>query len=89
MKCRGLVLFGVLAAVVAVASASLAGQAPRAAASTAAPTKPSILPRTAWGDPDLNGLWRGFTGVPLERPNRFAGREFLTDAEVAALNKGR
>ena len=89
MTCRCLVVFGAVAAVVAVASVAMAGQAPRAAASPAATTKPSTPPRTAWGDPDLNGLWQGFAGVPLERPNKFAGREFLTDTEVAAMMKAR
>jgi hypothetical protein len=40
-----------------------------------------------WGDPDLQGIWRDLTPVPLERPNAFAGREFLTDAEVAARER--
>ena len=89
MKYRSLVLFGVLAAMFVVVSVAMAGQAPRAAASTAAHAKPSTPARTAWGDPDLNGLWQGFTGVPLERPARVAGREFLTDAEMAAKKKGQ
>ena len=43
-------------------------------------------PRTGWGDPDLQGIWSpGYTLTPLERPDEFAGREFLTDAEVTAL----
>ena len=41
--------------------------------------------RTAWGDPDLQGIWVGSTLTPLERPERHAGREFLTDEEVAEL----
>ena len=42
-------------------------------------------PRTPWGDPDLQGIWVGSTLTPLERPAEYAGREFLTEAEVAAL----
>ncbi|MXY16137.1 MAG: hypothetical protein F4057_09115 [Acidobacteria bacterium] len=43
-------------------------------------------PRTAWGDPDLTGIWSpGYTLTPLERPEEFGDREFLTDEEVATL----
>jgi hypothetical protein len=41
------------------------------------------LPRTAWGDPDLQGVWRYEAAIALERPPQFEGREFLTDEEVA------
>jgi hypothetical protein len=40
-------------------------------------------PRTPWGDPDLQGVWRYEAAVPLERPARLEGRETLTDEEVA------
>ena len=83
MKYRCLVLFGVLAAVVAVVSVPLSGQAPRAADSIAASTRSWTHPRTTWGDPDLQGLWRDRAPVSLERPDEFAGRAFLTDAEMA------
>ena len=85
MRYRYIVLFGVLAAVVAVTSGPVVGQASRTAGSTAASTKPWAAPRTAWGDPDLQGIWRDQTQVSLERPKAYAGRELLTDAEVAAL----
>jgi hypothetical protein len=42
-------------------------------------------PRTPWGDPDLQGIWDSKIITPLERPDTFADREFLTDEEVAAL----
>ena len=42
-------------------------------------------PRTPWGAPDLAGIWNGKSMTPVERPDRFAGREFLTDEEVAEL----
>ena len=41
--------------------------------------------QTLWGDPDLQGLWTNSTRTPLERPERFAGRERLTAEEVAEL----
>jgi hypothetical protein len=42
-------------------------------------------PRTSWGQPDLQGSWTSDSvhGVPRERPEQFAGRAFLTDAEYA------
>ena len=43
------------------------------------------LPRTPDGRPDLQGLWTTQTFTPLQRPDRFAGREFLTEEEAAAL----
>lgn len=41
--------------------------------------------QTAWGDPDLQGLWTNSTRTPLERPDRFAGRSQLTVEEIAEL----
>mgnify|MGYP001420734743 CR=1 FL=1 len=44
--------------------------------------------QTPWGDPDLQGIWSpGYILTPLQRPERFAGKEFLTDEEVAELEK--
>ncbi len=42
-------------------------------------------PRTADGHPDLQGIWASDSATPLQRPEELAGREFLTDEEVATL----
>ena len=47
----------------------------------------STATRTPWGDPDLQGMWTSSTYTPLERPDQFADREFLTDEERAELNQ--
>ena len=57
-------------------------QAPAAAVANARPA----APRTPWGDPDLQGVWNHGTITPLERPPEYAGRELLTEEEVAAAN---
>ena len=44
-------------------------------------------PRTAWGDPDLQGLWNNGTITPLERPASLEDQEFLTPEEVAGLER--
>jgi hypothetical protein len=44
-------------------------------------------PLTPDGQPDLRGNWVSRSATPLERPKELAGREFLTDAEVAELKK--
>ena len=43
--------------------------------------------RTPDGQPDLQGIWSFATITPLERPDALAGREFLTETEVAAANE--
>ena len=45
----------------------------------------SEAPRTAWGAPDLQGVWDFRTATPLERPEQLAGREVLTDEEAAEV----
>ena len=49
-----------------------------AAAQTAAPG------RTAWGDPDLQGVWDFRTITPMERPRELAGKQVLTREEAAS-----
>ena len=43
----------------------------------------SKVPRTAWGKPDLTGVWDFRTITPLERPANQADKEFLTEEEAA------
>jgi hypothetical protein len=56
--------------------ASLAGQAP---------PRTWVAPRTAWGDPDISGLFTtdDELGVPFERPAQFGDRQFVTAEEFA------
>jgi len=60
---------------------------PPASAKTKAVKQTWTPPRAADGHPDLQGFWSNNTATPLERPKELAGREFLSDAEVAALKK--
>ena len=46
-----------------------------------------VVPRTPDGHPDLQGFWSNNSATPLERPKELAGRQFLTDQEVAAFKK--
>jgi len=45
-----------------------------------------VVPRTPWGDPDLQGIWPGthMVGVPMQRPEALGTRNVLTDEEFAA-----
>src|SRR5919201_2381905 len=47
--------------------------------------KPWAAPRTADGQPDLQGTWANNNATPLERPTEFGGRALLTDEELATL----
>ncbi len=78
---------GVLAALIVWAPWAMApdaGQTPASAANTKGTTKTETTPRTAWGDPDLQGVWSYASLTPLERPAAVAGREFFTPEEAAA-----
>src|ERR1700681_578184 len=51
-------------------SAQTTAASPRKASGTAA--KGTMIPRTPWGTPNLNGVWNGNTMTPLERPDKYA-----------------
>jgi hypothetical protein len=102
MNHRFLVSLG--ASVVVIAAVSLppirvAGQSQTtarnldAAASLPADVKNWKPARTAWGDPDLSGIYSNSdeSGIPLERPKQFEGRrlEEITPAELDELRRER
>jgi hypothetical protein len=64
--------FGLVAAVV-VASVSLSAQSPAT----------FKVPRTPWGDPDLQGIWNGndLQGIPMQRAETVGTRQTLNDDE--------
>src|SRR5262245_139309 len=86
------------AAIVAVSLApvAVAGQGPatpRTAPAQGSAAKRWTQPRTAWGDPDLQGYFtdRSELGTPFERPAEFEGRriEDISEAELAKIMKDR
>jgi hypothetical protein len=85
-------LAGVLG-LVCLAAVSISGQTP--APTTKSTGAKETGPKTPWGDPDLQGTWFVLADVPLERSAANAGKEYLSDQEVAAadekkgLNPGR
>src|SRR5262247_3414031 len=64
-------------ALLLVTGSALSGQA----------KKPWTPQRTADGHPDLQGIWDYRSATPLQRPARFAGREFLTPDEVVEYER--
>src|SRR5688572_5969063 len=83
MKARYLGAGGALVILVAVIVLATASLPPRGTGAT----NSGGGPRTPWGDPDLQGVWRYEAAIALERPAEFKGREFLTDEEVAARSR--
>ena len=43
----------------------------------------SPAPRTAWGDPDLRGIWDFRSLTPFERPVEFGKKKELSEEEAA------
>jgi hypothetical protein len=66
------------------AFAPFAGSA-QTAASAAPAAEPYTVPRTSWGDPNLQGVWDYRTITPLERRQELGDRAFYTDEEIAQL----
>jgi len=67
------------------AALALWATAPVGAQTSKAAPKP--VPKTAWGKPDLTGIWDFRTITPLERPASQANKEFLTEEEAAKLER--
>ena len=74
---------------VVVLSVCVEAQSTKPADSLRTATKTWSPARTPWGDPDLQGLYTNTDelNVPLERPDRFAGRKLtdITAQELAAF----
>src|ERR1700736_3845435 len=51
--------------------------------------KPAAAIKTAWGEPDLQGIWYQTYQVPLERATRVADKTVLTEAERKAADEAR
>jgi hypothetical protein len=64
-----------------------------AAQQKAAPAKSYTPTKTAWGDPNLQGIYtdKDENGIPFERPNQFDGKraEDLDDSELADIVRER
>jgi hypothetical protein len=68
-----------LTAIAAISISTASAQAPKKAAPAA--RKPN-LPRTPWGDPDIQGVWNDATSTPLQRPGTIGAKDVLSDEEA-------
>ena len=84
----GAVLMAVLA-LLNLAPIPVAGQAPAASAKPGEAARPGPVPKTAWGEPDLQGIWTDELETPVQRPAQYANKEVFTDVERAELDKIR
>jgi len=79
----------VVLAVILLLKFTVTNQASSPAASADTPATKSAGIKTPWGEPDLQGIWTDEYQTPLQRPSTYAGREFFTDEERAALDAKR
>jgi hypothetical protein len=83
-------MIAVAIAVVAVSTVILVSitrsgaQAPATSA-----TLPAQALKTAWGEPDLQGIWTVETDTPFQRLPKYADQEFFTEAQRAELDRTR
>ncbi|MFM1896383.1 MAG: hypothetical protein RLZZ385_1457 [Pseudomonadota bacterium] len=57
------------------------------ATSALAQTDDYTVPRTTWGEPDLQGVWRNATVMPFERPRELGLKATYTEEEAFALER--
>src|SRR4030095_9848731 len=87
MRYRSVAVVLTLAAASGIAAFALTSAARNPTAASTSDIPSYATPRTAWGDPDFQGVWRYEAAIALERPSKFAGRDLLTDAEVAEADR--
>ena len=54
-----------------------------------AQTQSAAALKTAWGEPDLQGIWTDEASTPLQRPPKYANQEFFTATQRAELDRER
>jgi hypothetical protein len=84
MTYRYLISTVALACTLALVSAPMTGQATAGKGKQGKRDKGYTPPKTPWGDPDLEGVWPGNMGVPMQRNAKLGDRATLTDEEFAA-----
>jgi hypothetical protein len=88
MNRRLLEVIGVVVVVIAVAG--LLKMVPGSVTSgTAGDPGNAGAVKTAWGEPDLQGIWTDEFQTPLQRPARYASKESFTEEERAELDRQR
>ena len=75
------------AVVAAAASAAISVSVTRTSAQT--PALKTAPLKTAWGEPDLQGIWTDEFETPLQRPAKYENQEFFTEAQRAELDQAR
>jgi hypothetical protein len=79
-----------LAAILPLVTLEACGKVSQSSATTgdkAAVPQATSMPRTLWGEPDLQGIWSRDADIPLQRPAKYGDREFFTDEERAELDR--
>ena len=95
MRKSGLITLGLVAAIAiaSLATSTVSGQSAAApplviTAYNNGPAIPYTVPKTPWGDPDLQGVWSSddTQGIPMQRAQNVAGL-YQTDEQWAARQK--
>src|SRR3954471_23558744 len=89
MRRRFLEALGVVAAVLAIVLLLKYARVPVSAQAGKAepPAKAGPAPTTAWGTPDLQGIWTRDSDEPLQRPAKDANKAEFADEERAAIDR--
>jgi len=79
-----MIMVAIVAAAISVSVDPAAAQAPAGSPAASAPTL-----KTPWGEPDLQGIWTDEFDTPFQRPAKYAGQEFFTEAQREEIDKER
>jgi hypothetical protein len=79
----------IITAAVAAAAVSTVVATPITQTFAQTPAASGAVPKTSWGEPDLQGIWTDEFDTALQRPAQLANQEFFTEAQRAELDKTR